>query len=44
MTQKFLNKYFSTAKISRLRNAINNFAQSESELVYEAWDRFKRQL
>ncbi|KAK4731293.1 hypothetical protein R3W88_024281 [Solanum pinnatisectum] len=44
MTTKFLDKYFSLAKIARKRKEINNFSQLESETVFEAWEKFKELL
>ncbi|KAH0776573.1 hypothetical protein KY290_007984 [Solanum tuberosum] len=44
MMTKFLDKYFSPAKIARMRKEINNFSQLESETVFEAWERFKELL
>ncbi|KAA3461161.1 protein kinase 2B, chloroplastic-like [Gossypium australe] len=34
-------KYFSLAKIAKLRNGIFSFAQFEFETLYDAWERFK---
>ncbi|XP_019242062.1 PREDICTED: uncharacterized protein LOC109222114 [Nicotiana attenuata] len=41
MTSKFLAKYFSSAKTGKLRREIHNFCQNETEIVFEAWERFK---
>ncbi|XP_009773211.2 uncharacterized protein [Nicotiana sylvestris] len=41
MTQKFLNKYFSPAKTTKLRQDISNFLQTDTESVYQAWERLK---
>lgn len=35
LVPKFLSKFFSPAKITRLHMEINNFAQYEGELSYE---------
>ncbi|XP_070002062.1 uncharacterized protein [Nicotiana sylvestris] len=44
MTQKFLNKYFSPAKTTKLRQDITNFLQTDTESVYQAWERLKAML
>ncbi|XP_070020570.1 uncharacterized protein [Nicotiana sylvestris] len=44
MTQKFLNKYFSPAKIFKMKQKINNFMQTDSESIYQAWERLKAML
>ncbi|XP_019266860.1 PREDICTED: uncharacterized protein LOC109244256 [Nicotiana attenuata] len=44
MTQKFLNKYFSPAKTTKLTQDISNFLQTDTESVYQAWERLKRML
>ncbi|XP_019241844.1 PREDICTED: uncharacterized protein LOC109221866 [Nicotiana attenuata] len=44
MTQKFLNKYFSPAKTTKLRQDISNFLQTDTESVYQAWERLKAML
>ncbi|XP_070057109.1 uncharacterized protein [Nicotiana tomentosiformis] len=41
MTKKFLDKYFSSAKTGKFRREIHNFCQNETEIVFEAWERFK---
>ncbi|XP_070034745.1 uncharacterized protein [Nicotiana tomentosiformis] len=41
ITRKFLAKYFSSAKTGKFRREIHNFCQSETETVFEAWERFK---
>ena len=37
----FFNKYFSPAKVLKIRNEINSFYQRDDESIYECWDRFK---
>ncbi|XP_019240668.1 PREDICTED: uncharacterized protein LOC109220665 [Nicotiana attenuata] len=44
MTQKFLNKYFSPAKTTKLRQDISNFLQTDTESVYQVWERLKAML
>ncbi|XP_019238478.1 PREDICTED: uncharacterized protein LOC109218558 [Nicotiana attenuata] len=44
ITQKFLNKYFSPAKTTKLRQDISNFLQTNTESVYQAWERLKAML
>ena len=44
MAEKFLAKYFPPSKTAKLRSEIYNFAQLETESLYEAWDRFKELL
>jgi len=44
MTQKFLNKYFSPAKTFKMKQEINNFMQTDSESVYQAWERLAAML
>nr|XP_016474812.1 PREDICTED: uncharacterized protein LOC107796539 [Nicotiana tabacum] len=44
MTQKFLNKYFSPAKTTKLRQDISNFLQTDTESVYQAWEMLKAML
>ncbi|XP_070007544.1 uncharacterized protein [Nicotiana sylvestris] len=44
MTQKFLNKYFSPAKTTKLRQDISNFLQIDTESVYQTWERLKTML
>ncbi|XP_075078238.1 uncharacterized protein LOC142164299 [Nicotiana tabacum] len=44
MTQKFLNKYFSPAKTTKLRQEISNFLQTDTESVYQAWEILKAML
>ncbi|CAM8903112.1 unnamed protein product [Rhodiola kirilowii] len=41
LAQAFLLQYLSPAKIQRLKNLINSFAQGEDETFHEAWERFK---
>jgi len=41
LAQKFLAKFFPLAKIAKIRIEISNFAQLESEPLYEAWERYK---
>ncbi|XP_070043011.1 uncharacterized protein [Nicotiana tomentosiformis] len=41
MTNKFLDKYFSSAKTSKFRREIHNLCQNDTEIVFEAWERFK---
>ncbi|XP_070042650.1 uncharacterized protein [Nicotiana tomentosiformis] len=41
MTRKFLDKYFSSAKMGKFRREIHNFCQNETETVFKAWERFK---
>ncbi|XP_070014394.1 uncharacterized protein [Nicotiana sylvestris] len=41
MTQKFLNKYFSPAKTKKLRQDISNFLHTDTESVYQVWERLK---
>ncbi|KAH0712413.1 hypothetical protein KY289_008372 [Solanum tuberosum] len=43
-TTKFLDKYFSPAKTTRMRKEISNFSQLESKTMVEAWERFKELL
>ncbi|XP_075091650.1 uncharacterized protein LOC142171845 [Nicotiana tabacum] len=40
MTKTFLYKYFSAAKIVKFRREIHNFCQKDTEIVFEAWERF----
>lgn len=44
MTRKFLDKYFSSAKTGKFRREIHNFCQKETEIVFEARERFKEIL
>ncbi|XP_075102480.1 uncharacterized protein LOC142177482 [Nicotiana tabacum] len=44
MTRKFLNKYFSPATTTKLRHDISNFLQTDTESVYQAWERLKAML
>ncbi|KAK5772600.1 hypothetical protein PVK06_048890 [Gossypium arboreum] len=37
MTKKFLLKYFSPAKTTKLRNDISSFVQMDLETLYDAW-------
>ncbi|XP_062103005.1 uncharacterized protein LOC133814000 [Humulus lupulus] len=41
LAQKFLAKFFPSAKAAKLRGEINNFSQLEGESLYDAWERFK---
>ncbi|KAA3483462.1 Transposon Ty3-I Gag-Pol polyprotein [Gossypium australe] len=41
MTEKFLLKYFSLAKMAKLRNDIYSFVQMDLETLYDAWERYK---
>ncbi|XP_062102905.1 uncharacterized protein LOC133813888 [Humulus lupulus] len=41
LAQKFLSKFFPSAKAAKLRGEINNFYQNEGESLYDAWERFK---
>ncbi|XP_009772692.1 uncharacterized protein [Nicotiana sylvestris] len=41
MTRKFLDKYFSSAKIGKFRSEIHNFYQKATETNFETWERFK---
>ncbi|KAK5842209.1 hypothetical protein PVK06_004539 [Gossypium arboreum] len=40
-TKKFLLKYFSLAKMAKLRNDISCFVQMDLETLYDAWERYK---
>ncbi|KAH0722618.1 hypothetical protein KY290_005268 [Solanum tuberosum] len=44
MTTKFLDKYLSPTKTTRMRKEIINFSQLESKIVFEAWEIFKELL
>lgn len=44
MTQAFFQKYFTTHKTNNLNKKISNFAQKESENIYQVWERFKDPL
>ncbi|XP_060182485.1 uncharacterized protein LOC132612180 [Lycium barbarum] len=44
MTQKFLNKYFSLAKTIKMKQEINNFMQTDTESIYQAWERLNSML
>ncbi|XP_024031895.1 uncharacterized protein LOC112094656 [Morus notabilis] len=44
LVQKFLSKFFPPAKTAKMHIEINNFAQYESETLYEAWERYKELL
>ncbi|XP_017979916.1 PREDICTED: uncharacterized protein LOC108662829 [Theobroma cacao] len=39
LAQKFLAKFFSLAKIAKMRNDITSFTQFDGEPLYEAWER-----
>ena len=41
LAQKFLAKYFPSAKTVKLRNDITNFKQYDQESMYEAWEKYK---
>ena len=41
LAQKFLTKFSPTSKTSQLRGEIAHFIQTDFELLYEAWERFK---
>ncbi|XP_070057107.1 uncharacterized protein [Nicotiana tomentosiformis] len=41
MTRKFITKYFSATKTGKFRREIHNFHQSETETMFESWERFK---
>ncbi|GJW38796.1 reverse transcriptase domain-containing protein [Tanacetum coccineum] len=41
MVSKFLSKYYSYSKAMQLRKDILNFQELPTELVFEAWERFK---
>ncbi|KAK5845483.1 hypothetical protein PVK06_001673 [Gossypium arboreum] len=41
MTEKFLLKYFPSAKMAKLRNDISSFVQMDLETLYDAWERYK---
>jgi len=41
MANKFLTKYFSPSKATKLRDALTTFTQLESESIYKAWERYK---
>jgi len=41
MTEKFLLKYFSPTKTSKLMNDISSFVQIDLEILYDAWERYK---
>ncbi|XP_070002517.1 uncharacterized protein [Nicotiana sylvestris] len=44
ITQKFLNKDFFPAKTTKLRQDISNFLQTDTESIYQAWERLKAML
>ncbi|XP_017974489.1 PREDICTED: uncharacterized protein LOC108661567 [Theobroma cacao] len=44
LSQKFLAKFFSPTKTTKLRNEITSFTQFNGESLYEAWGRFKELL
>ncbi|XP_070028565.1 uncharacterized protein [Nicotiana sylvestris] len=44
ITQEFLNKYFFPAKTTKLRQDISNFLQTDTESVYQAWERLNAML
>ncbi|XP_019228478.1 PREDICTED: uncharacterized protein LOC109209625 [Nicotiana attenuata] len=41
---EILNKYFSPAKTTKLRQDISNFLQTDTESVYQAWEGLKTML
>ncbi|KAK5811220.1 hypothetical protein PVK06_026544 [Gossypium arboreum] len=41
MTEKFLLKYFLSAKTAKLRNDISSFVQMDLETLYDVWERYK---
>ena len=41
MTQAFFQKYFPTHKTNNLKRQISNFAQKESETLYQVWECYK---
>ena len=41
LVHAFLAKYFPSAKSTKMRNDISNFAQQDQESLYEAWERYK---
>src|SRR5262249_25321038 len=41
LVDKFLTKYFPPFKIAKLRNDISTYTQNETEMLYEAWKRYK---
>lgn len=44
MTHAFFQKYFPNHKTNALKKRISNFAQKESETLYQTWERFKELL
>src|SRR5262249_33318084 len=41
LANKFLTKYFPPSKTTKLRNDISTYTQNETEMLYEAWQRYK---
>ncbi|KAJ0078374.1 hypothetical protein Patl1_36933 [Pistacia atlantica] len=41
MTQAFFQKYFPAHKTNNLKRQISNFAQKESETLYQVWECYK---
>ncbi|KAL5540114.1 hypothetical protein UlMin_044201 [Ulmus minor] len=41
MTQAFFQKYFPTHKTNSLKRKISNFAQKDSETLYQVWEHYK---
>nr|GFA21705.1 reverse transcriptase domain-containing protein [Tanacetum cinerariifolium] len=41
MAKMFLEKYFSTSMLTKIRNEITNFRQRPDESLSEAWERYK---
>ncbi|KAL2525542.1 Uncharacterized protein Adt_10596 [Abeliophyllum distichum] len=44
LARKFCNKYFSPAKVAKMKLEISTFQQLDGERYHEAWDRFKELL
>ncbi|KAL2471363.1 Uncharacterized protein Adt_39499 [Abeliophyllum distichum] len=44
LARKFCNKYFSPAKVAKMKLEISTFQQLDGEMYHEAWDRFKELL
>lgn len=41
LAQKFLAKFFPSAKTMKMRNDITSFMQLDAKSLYEAWERYK---
>nr|GEV05575.1 reverse transcriptase domain-containing protein [Tanacetum cinerariifolium] len=41
MAKMFLEKYFPSSMVTKLRNEITNFCQRPDESLFEAWERYK---